>query len=120
MQYKLVLSKHPEIILGTRKQNPMITDNVELTEEEINILQESDADLDILIHAQMMMEFQQDLKFKDPAYQLGVLAELFHKIGNSRMEKACMQAEIKKIDKYTSTPKFGEMLMKHTKLLKEE
>lgn len=118
MQYNLVLSKHPEIILGTRKQNPMMLDNVDLSEEEINILQESDTDLDILIHAQMMMEFQQELKFKDPAYQLGVLAELFHKIGNSRMEKACMQADIKKIDKYTSTPKFGEMLMKHTKLLK--
>ena len=118
MQYNLVLTKHPEIILGTRSENVM-TQDVELTEEEINILEESSVDLDILIHAQMMMEFQQELKFKDPAYQLGVLAELFNKIGNSRMEKACMQAEIKKIDKYTSTPKFGEMLMKHTKLLKE-
>ncbi len=96
-----------------------MTQDVELTEEEIAILEESSVDLDVLIHAQMMMEFQQELKFKDPAYQLGVLAELFHKIGNSRMEKACMQADIKKIDKYTSTPKFGEMLMKHTKLLKE-
>lgn len=96
-----------------------MTQDVELTEEELSILEESSVDLDILIHAQMMMEFQQELKFKDPAYQLGVLAELFHKIGNSRMEKACMQADIKKIDKYTSTPKFGEMLMKHTKLLKE-
>ncbi len=120
MQYKLVLIKHPEIILGTRKQNAMITENVELTPEEVEILKESDADLDVLIHAQMMMEFQQELKYKDPSYQLGVLAELFHKIGNSRMEKACMEADIKKIDKYTSTPKFGEMLMKHTKLLKEE
>ena len=118
MQYKLVLTKHPEIILGTRNENVM-TQDVELTEEELSILEESSVDLDILIHAQMMMEFQQELKFKDPAYQLGVLAELFHKIGNSRMEKACMQADIKKIDKYTSTPKFGEMLMKHTKLLKE-
>lgn len=118
MQYKLVLTKHPEIILGTRNENVM-TQDVELTEEEMNILEESSVDLDILIHAQMMMEFQQELKFKDPAYQLGVLAELFNKIGNSRMEKACMQADIKKIDKYTSTPKFGEMLMKHTKLLKE-
>lgn len=118
MQYNLVLAKHPEIILGTRKQNAMITDNIELSEEEMDILKESDADLDVIIHVQMMMEFQQELKFKDPAYQLGILAELFHKIGNSRMEKACMQAEIKKIDKYTSTPKFGEMLMKHTKLLK--
>lgn len=96
-----------------------MTQDVELTEEEIAILEESSVDLDVLIHAQMMMEFQQELKFKDPAYQLGVLAELFNKIGNSRMEKACMQADIKKIDKYTSTPKFGEMLMKHTKLLKE-
>ena len=96
-----------------------MTQDVELTEEELSILEESSVDLDILIHAQMMMEFQQELKFKDPAYQIGVLAELFHKIGNSRMEKACMQADIKKIDKYTSTPKFGEMLMKHTKLLKE-
>lgn len=118
MQYKLVLIKHPEIILGTRNENVM-TQDVELTEEELSILEESSVDLDILIHAQMMMEFQQELKFKDPAYQIGVLAELFHKIGNSRMEKACMQADIKKIDKYTSTPKFGEMLMKHTKLLKE-
>ncbi len=118
MQYNLVLTKHPEIILGTRNENVM-TQDVELTEEEINILEESSVDLDILIHAQMMMEFQQELKFKDPAFQLGVLAELFNKIGNSRMEKACMQADIKKIDKYTSTPKFGEMLMKHTKLLKE-
>lgn len=118
MQYKLVLTKHPEIILGTRNENVM-TQDVELTEEEMNILEESSVDLDILIHAQMMMEFQQELKFKDPAFQLGVLAELFNKIGNSRMEKACMQADIKKIDKYTSTPKFGEMLMKHTKLLKE-
>ena len=96
-----------------------MTQDVELTEEELSILEESSVDLDILIHAQMMMEFQQELKFKDPAYQLGVLAELFNKIGNSRMEKACMEADIKKIDKYTSTPKFGEMLMKHTKLLKE-
>lgn len=120
MQYNLVLSKHPEIILGTRKQNVMVTENVDLTEEELQILQESDADLDILIHAQMMVEFQQELKYKDPAYQLWVLAELFHKIGNTRMEKACMDADIKKIDKYTSTPKFGEMLMKHTKLLKVE
>ena len=118
MQYKLVLIKHPEIILGTRNENVM-TQDVELTEEELSILEESSVDLDILIHAQMMMEFQQELKFKDPAYQLGVLAELFNKIGNSRMEKACMEADIKKIDKYTSTPKFGEMLMKHTKLLKE-
>ena len=118
MQYKLVLIKHPEIILGTRNENVM-TQDVELTEEELSILEESSVDLDILIHAQMMMEFQQELKFKDPAYQIGVLAELFHKIGNSRMEKACMEADIKKIDKYTSTPKFGEMLMKHTKLLKE-
>lgn len=52
------------------------------------------------------MEFQQELKFKDPAYQLGILAELFHQIGNYRMYKACMEADIKKIDKYTSTPKF--------------
>lgn len=118
MQYTLVITKHPEIILGTRNENIMAQD-IELTEEEMNILEESSVDLDILIHAQMMMEFQQELKFKDPAFQLGVLAELFNKIGNSRMEKACMQADIKKIDKYTSTPKFGEMLMKHTKLLKE-
>ena len=31
-----------------------------------------------------------------------------------------MEADIKKIDKFTGTPKFGEMLMKHTKILKEE
>ena len=35
MQYNLVLAKHPEIILGTRKQNAMITDNIELSEEEM-------------------------------------------------------------------------------------
>lgn len=118
MQYRLVLQKHPEIILGIRSQNALLPENAELTEEERNILEESDADLNVMIHVQMMMEFQQELKFKDPAYQLWILAELFHKIGNSRMEKACMEADIKRIDKYTSTPKFGEMLMKHTKLLK--
>lgn len=120
MQYNLVLQKHPEIILGTRKQNVMVNENLEISPEELAILQESEADLDILIHAQMMMEFQQDLKYKDPKYQLWILAELFDKIWNTKMVKACMEADIKKIDRYTSTPRFGEMLMRHTKLLKEE
>lgn len=70
MQYKLVLTKHPEITLGIRRQNAMVTPALELTEEEMDIIKESEADLDVLIHAQMMMEFQQELKFKDPAYQL--------------------------------------------------
>lgn len=119
MQYKLVLIKNPETILNIRNQNPLIWEDVELTDEDKAILDDSWVDIDILIHAQMMMEFQQELKFKDPAYQLGILAELFHQIGNYRMYKACMEADIKKIDKYTSTPKFWEMLMKHTKILKE-
>ena len=119
-EYKLVLLKHPEITLNTRKVNPLvIQDAPDITDEDKELLFESEAELNILIQAQMMIEFQQDLKFKDPAYQLGVLAELFQKIGNYRMYKACMEADIKRIEKYTSTQKFWEMLMRHTKIITE-
>lgn len=90
-----------------------------VTEEDIELLKDSEADLNILVQAQMMIEFQQELKFKDPKYQLGILAEIFHKIWNTRMYKACMDADIKRIDKYTGTQKFWEMLMRHTKIITE-
>lgn len=80
MQYNLVLTKHPEIILATRKESPIPPSEESLTPDEMKELVEAGINTDIIMHAQMMMDFQDDLKAKDFKYQLGILAELFYKI----------------------------------------